>query len=156
MMRFLRGALLATVLAGCTTAPGTINDVHTGIKANHSAYHSAYAGLLENLNVATVIGTQNGVTKYAVSTRYISTMTGWAFFQEAWSFGEKLKFNMTREQLAGCSGGSCTMIEEGVIELTKEQFESAAKSGLEFKLVGKNRSVVAKVPAEAFREALAQ
>lgn len=147
--------LLAVLATGCMTQPGTVKDVHTGISAKHSAGYSAHAGLLDNMNVVAMVGTQAGKTKYGVGVMYSSTGLGWAFFREAWSFGKRLPYNVTQEQVAGCGGG-CTMVENGSIELSKSEFEAAAKSGLEFKLVGKNRSVVGKVPAKAFAEALAQ
>lgn len=146
------GALL--LVAGCTTA-GSSTDVHTGISAKHSASYSAHAGLLDNLNAIALIGTRAGQTKYGVGINYSSTGLGWAFFREAWSFGSQLPYTVTRENVAGCGGG-CTIVEEGSIELTGAQFEAAAKSGFEFKLVGKNRSVVGKIPAKAFAEATAQ
>lgn len=156
MIRFLRGALVVALLASCTSTPGTVDDVHTGMKGKHSAFYSVHTGLLDNLNAAAIIGTQKGVTKYGIAVRYTSTGVGWASFHEAWSFGEKLPYAVVREQLAGCGGGNCSIMEEGSIELTKDQFEQAAKAGFEFKLVGKNRSFVAKMPASVFQEALAQ
>lgn len=154
-MKLAAGALLVALTAGCTTQAGTVTDVHTGVSAKHSAGYSAHAGLLDNMNVVAAVGTHAGVTKYGLSVNYSSTGLGWAFFREAWSFGKRLPYNVTQEQVAGCGGG-CTMVENGSIELSKSEFEAAAKSGLEFKLVGKNRSVVGKVPAKAFAEALAQ
>lgn len=158
MIRFLRGAALALVaaaLVGCQNTAGTYNDVHTGVSGKHSKFYSAHGGLFDNLNAAAMVGTQNGVTKYGVGVRYISTGLVWSFFREAWSFGNKLPYSVVRENVMGCSGG-CTMVEEGSIVLTKAQFEAAAKNGFEFKLVGRNRSVVGKLPAAAFAEALAQ
>lgn len=155
MKRLLIAAGLAFLLAGCQTQPGTVSDVHTGVTTKHSGMHSVYNGLFDGLWVSAGQGTKNGVTKYAVATRYTSTGLGWAFFREAWSFGQNLNYKMTREQLAGCSGGSCSMIEEGGFELTKAQFEAAAKDGLEFKLAGKNRELIVKVPAKVFRQGLA-
>lgn len=146
--------LLAAMVTGCQTPPGKVSDVHTGVSAKHSGFYPAYAGLLDNLNVAALVGTRNGQTKYALGTSYSSTGLGWAFFREAWSFGKPLRYSVTRENVAGCGSG-CTIVEEGVIEMTKAEFEAAASSGLEFKLVGKNRSVVAKVPAKVFQSALA-
>lgn len=155
MKRILALALTAALMAGCQTAPGTTTDVHTGIKAAYSGSMQVYGGLLDSLWVQVGVGTRGGQTKYAISTRYLSTGVGWAFFREAWSFGQKLPFTVVREEVAGCAGG-CSMIEEGAIVLTKAQFEAAEKNGIEFKLIGKNRSLVAKVPAKAFAEALAQ
>ncbi|EGL63628.1 hypothetical protein AGRO_3697 [Agrobacterium sp. ATCC 31749] len=156
MIKFFRGALVVAFLAGCTSTPGTMNDVHTGVSAKHSAYHFVHTGLLDSLKVATFVGTKDKQTKYGIATSYLSTGLGWAFYQEAWSFGKKLSFSMTNEKLLSCSSGSCSMLEEGVIELTKEEFETAAVSGFEFKLIGKNRQFVVKVPAKAFQESLSQ
>ncbi|WP_148043690.1 hypothetical protein [Paracoccus methylarcula] len=144
------------IIASCSNEAGTISDVHTGVTAGHSKFYPAAGGLLYNLNATTIVAEKNGEIRYAVGTRYLSTGLGWAFFREAWSFGNKLPYQVTGEHVSGCGGGSCSMTEEGLIQLTKQQFESAAKTGFEFKLQGRNRSVVGKLPASAFQEALAQ
>lgn len=156
ILNLLPVAAVTVFLAGCVNEAGSISDAHTGVSATHSKMYPAASGLLYNLNVAAVVARKGGEIKYVVSTRYISTGLGWAFFREAWSFGTQLQFKATSEQVAGCGGGSCSHIEDGAIELTRAQFERSAETGLEFKLVGKGQSIVAKVPAAAFKEALSQ
>lgn len=153
MRRLIAAFAVCVALAGCQTQPGTINDVHTGVSGKHSGMHSVYNGLFDSMWVATMMGTRGGETRYGVGTRYISTGIGWAFFREAWSYGRQLKFSATNERLLGCSGG-CSMIEEGSIQLSKSEFEAASRTGFEFKLVGKNRQLVVKIPAKVFQEAL--
>lgn len=152
----MRGIALAVglaLLAGCVNEAGSATDVHTGTSGRHSKMYPAASTLLSNLNAATVVGTRGGETRYGIGIRYSATGIGWANFSEAWSFGTQLPYNVTRARVAGCSG-NCTIIEEGTIMLSRAQFEQAAKTGMEFKLIGSDNSVVGKLPAIAFQEAL--
>ncbi|WP_288959534.1 hypothetical protein [uncultured Sulfitobacter sp.] len=142
-------------ISGCANEPGSLNDIHTGTSAGHSKSYNAASGLLYNLNSSAIVAVRGNETKYAVSTRFLSTGMGWSFFREAWSFGQQMEFNVTNETVASCGSGTCSHIEDGAIVMTRAQFEKAAQTGFEFKLVGKNRSVIGKLPAEAFKEALA-
>lgn len=142
------------LLAGCQTQPGTVSDVHTGVQAKHSGMHQVYNGLFDSLWVTAISGTRGGNSKYGVGVRYLSTGQQWAFFQSAWSFGKQLRFKTTNSQVAGCGGGNCSKIEEGVVELTRAEFESAAANGLEFKLIGRNKELTVKVPAKVFKDAM--
>ena len=153
MKRIFAALALGLVLVGCQTQPGKVNDIHTGLSAKHSGRYSVHNGLFDSMNVTAIVGTRGGETRYALGTSYLSTGLGWAFFQSAWSYGKQLNFKVTNEKLLGCASG-CSMIEEGTVQLSKSAFEAAAKNGLEFKLVGKNREMVVKVPAKVFREAL--
>lgn len=154
---FTRSIAAASLLlvAGCSNEPGQINDVHTGVTGYHSKMYEVKPGLLASLSVGAVIGVKGGETRYGLVTRHLSTGLGWSFFDEAWSFGTQLPYEVVGREVLGCGGG-CSLLESGSIKLTEAQFRQAAVSGLEFKLAGKNRSVVAKAPPEAFREALAQ
>ncbi len=148
--------ILAFGLAACVNEAGTVSDVHTGVSGSHSRVYPAASGLLYNLNAGALVGKQGSETRYAIGTQYSATGLGWAFFEEAWSFGQQLPFEVQGRDTAGCGGGSCTIVERGLIRLTKQQFKQAAKTGIEFKLIGKQRDIVARVPAQAFAEALAR
>ncbi len=148
-------SVAAFILAGCVASPGTVSDVHTGTTAKHSGLQPAASGLLYNLNAAAVIGQRGGVTRYGVATSYSATGLGWANFSQAWSYGQELRYVVNRARVAGCGAG-CTIVEEGIIELSREQFERAAANGFQFKLEGQGGSVVGSLPASAFAAALAQ
>lgn len=147
--------LVALALAGCVSDPATIQDVHTGTTARHSGLQPAASGLLYNLRAGAVVADRGGVTKYGVVTFYSATGLGWANFSQAWSYGESLPYQVNRPRLAGCGNG-CTITEEGIIELTRDQFERAASDGFAFKLQGDGQSVTGSLPASAFRAALGQ
>lgn len=153
-MKWAAVAGLCVSLGACESSPGSYSDAHTGVRAGHSKMYSAHASLLSNLNAAAFVAHQGGETKYAIGTRYSGTGVGWANFTQAWSFGTRLPYTPTVSRVAGCGSG-CTVVEEGVIELTKAQFDQASRSGIEFKLIGSGADVIGRLPASAFQEALA-
>lgn len=142
---------LSIGLASCQSGPQVQYDKHTNNTVTNSAVHSLKNGLLYNLNGAAGHSTARG---YQVGIIYSSTGLGWMFFREAWSFGTQFDYRVVREELAGCGGGSCTIMETGTIQMSEAQFRQAAKDGFEFKLVGKNGAIEGKLPAAAFQEVL--
>lgn len=148
--------ILATLaLAACVSEPGQSVDVHTGTAGAFSREYPAASALLSNLTAGAIIATRGGETRYGVGIRYTATGIGWANFTAAWSFGQALPYKVDTARVAGCGGG-CTIVEQGTISLTREQFERAAVQGFEFKLEGSGQSVIGRLPAAAFQEALGQ
>jgi hypothetical protein len=151
--------ILATVaLAACVSEPGQSVDVHTGTAGTAGAFSREYPAastLLSNLTAGAIVATRGGETRYGVGIRYTATGTGWANFTAAWSYGQALPYKVTTTRVAGCGGG-CTIIEQGTITLTREQFDQAARAGFEFKLEGSGQSVIGRLPAAAFQEALGE
>lgn len=155
LLKFFGVGLTVTMLAGCANEPGAYSDVHTGTSGGHSKMYSAASGMLYNLNAAALVAERGGETRYGVGIRYSATSAGWANFNQVWSFGTQLPYRVTTARVAGCGGGGCTIVEEGTIQITKQQFERAAQVGFEFKLLGSGAEVVGKLPASAFQDALA-
>ena len=151
----MRALVLILALSACVNEPGTIADVHTGVTGTHSRMYPAASTLLSNLNASALVATKNGETRYTLGLQYTATGVGWAGFKRAFSFGQEYPYVVTRARVLGCGGG-CTIIEEGLIRMTAAQFKRAAVQGFEFKLVGSDADVIGRVPAEAFREALAK
>lgn len=147
--------ILAVTLTGCSTSPGEVNDVHTGVRGFHSEQHQALNGLLRSVNVVAIAGKKNDAWSYGVGTTYLGTGRGWQFFDSAWSFGRQLEFEVTNRKVLGCMNG-CTHLEEGVIKLTREEFLTASRNGLQFKLVGKNGSETVTVPPFLFIQVINQ
>jgi hypothetical protein len=84
----------------------------------------------------------------------LQNFTGlYVYPKEVWSFGEILPYAHTDRLKVACSGG-CTAIERGKIVLSRDAFEAAARTGLEFRLVGRRASVLCKIPAEMFEQVL--
>jgi hypothetical protein len=144
-------AILSVSLAACQSTPQVQHDKHTNNTVTNSAVRPLKSGLLYNLNGAAGHSTARG---YQVGIIYTSTGLGWMFFREAWSFGTQFDYRVVREELAGCGGGSCTMVEAGTIHVSEAQFRQAAKTGFEFKLIGRNGAIEATMPAAAFQEVL--
>ena len=147
MIRKLALALATATLAGCTA--GVTTDVHTSTQTAYSKDYPAKVGLIQSLNAQAIHSNKAG---YAVKTRY--TGFGWMFIEEAWSFGSRFPFESTGRGTLTCSQIGCSNFENGVFLLTEDQFQIAAEKGLEFKLVGRNGSIVGKLPAEAFAEVM--
>lgn len=145
--------VIAITLAGCQGTAAVIHDKHTGLNAAVSQMFPAKTGLLYNLNVVAGYSKRKG---YNIATSYSSTGLGWMFFREAWSYGKQFDYKVTGENIAGCGGASCTMVETGGIHMDEADFLKAATEGFEFKLVGQKGSVEGKVPARAFQQALEQ
>ncbi|RWP69533.1 hypothetical protein [Mesorhizobium sp.] len=143
----------AIFLSACQNTAGTVTDKHVGVSVAHSQVYPLKNGLLYNLNAFVGHSDRKG---YSIALTYSSTGLGWMFFREAWSFGKKLDYVVVDEQLAGCGGGSCTIVEKGGIRMSASDVQKAAVEGFEFKLLGKNGSIEAKVPAEAFQQVLKQ
>lgn len=156
IIKIASAILIGFGVSGCETSPGSESDVHTGVTIYYSSKYNAASGLLSNLNVQAGGGLVNGQMKYGVGTAFLSTGLGWSFFKTAHSFGKQYPFKATNEKLLGCSGGSCSHLEEGFITMTKSEFANAAGKGFEFKLSGTNRSVIGKIPASVFAEAVAE
>lgn len=140
-------------LAGCQNTAGTVTDKHMGVSVAHSQVYPIKNGLLYNLNAFVGHSDRKG---YSIALTYSSTGLGWMFFREAWSFGRQFEYIVVDEHLAGCGGGSCTIVEKGGVRMSESDVQKAAVEGFEFKLVGKNGSIEAKVPAEAFQQVLDQ
>ena len=147
---------VVVVLAGCQNDPGSTAEDHTNTSARHSQTYTADSGAQHDLTAAALIGQRDGEIQQGISVRYTAKGIGWAHFREAWSSGQQLPYKGQSLRTAGCTASGCTIIEEGVIELTPQQFDRAAEDGIEFKLVGSSTQIVGKLPAEAFQEALAK
>lgn len=79
------------------------------------------------------------------------TLSDWAFFNAAWSFGKRLELTQISRDVGRCSsrtyGSSCIVTETLGIELTKQMLmECAQKNGLAFKIEGKAGSIEAFIP----------
>ncbi len=134
--------------------PRRIYGLHSGVTGCHFKQYLVQSGLLSSLNVVAMIGVKNGETRYGLVKRHLSTGVGWSFFNAARSYRTQLPYEEVRREVLSCHAG-CTRQKCGSIKLSEAQFRRAAVSGLDFKLVRRNRSVVAKAPPEAFRAALA-
>lgn len=158
-MRTLRKAsFIAAVslsLTGCVNDPQHIVDVHTGVSAGVSARYDVYSNLLVNVSGQAFVATKGSETKYGIYVNQIATGMGWSFFDSAYSFGTQLPYTRGQSNVLGCGGG-CTTQEQGIIQLTSTQFTQAANAGMEILLQGAGNRIVIKVPAAAFREAIAQ
>jgi len=157
-MQFLKKSVMsfavAALLVACVNEPQTMTDVHTGVSAGASKRYPVYQNLLVSVWGQAFVATKGGENRYGIYVNQIATGMGWAFFHSAYSFGVQLPYLRGAGNVLGCGGG-CTLQEQGMIQLTADQFHRAAQNGFEAKLVGSGGSVVIKVPAEAFREALA-
>lgn len=142
------------ILAACVNEPQTMSDVHTGISAGTSKRYPVYQNLLVSVWGQAFVANKGGESRYGIYVNQIATGMGWSFFHSAYSFGVQLPYHKGASNVLGCGSG-CTLQEQGMIHLTPDQFQKAAQIGFEGKLVGSGGSVVIKVPAEAFREALA-
>lgn len=154
-MRKMLGAIAVASMAlvGCQTSPGQVHDKHTGVTVTHSASYPLKNGLLYNMNGFAGHSARRG---FNLAIEYSSTGLGWMFFREAWSYGKQYEYVVAEERVAGCSGGTCTLVERGGIRMSEDDFRKAAQTGFEFKLIGKSGSLEAKMPAEAFRQVLDQ
>lgn len=154
MRKLLVMAFVAALsLSGCQTSPGQFHDKHTGVTVTHSRTYALKNGLLYNLNGFAGHSARRG---FNLAIDYSSTGLGWMFFREAWSFGKQYEYVVADERVAGCGGGSCTLVERGGIRMSEDDFRKASQTGFEFKLMGKNGSVEGRMPAEAFQQVLDQ
>jgi hypothetical protein len=144
---------LGLTLSACVNEPQIMNDVHTGVNAGISRSYPGYQNLLVSVNTQAFVAERNNEIAYGIYINQIATMQGWSFFQEAYSFGTKLEYIRGNEEVLDCNS-ACTTREQGLIKLSEKQFMDATKSGFEGELVGDGNSVVIKVPAIAFQEAL--
>lgn len=157
-MAISKGLLLigAFVLAvgGCVNEPQQYNDVHTGVSAGASKRYPVYQNLLVSVYGQAFVAKKGSETKYGIYVNQIATGMGWSFFHSAYSFGVQLPYERGGSNVMGCGGG-CTLQEQGAVLLTAQQFDQAASNGMEIKLVGSGNSVIIRIPAAAFQEALA-
>ena len=158
VMAISKGLLLvgAFVLAlgGCVNEPQQYNDVHTGVSAGASKRYPVYQNLLVSVYGQAFVATKGNETKYGIYVNQIATGMGWSFFHSAYSFGVQLPYERGNSNVMGCGGG-CTLQEQGGVLLTAQQFSQGAATGMEIKLVGSGNSVIIRIPAAAFQEALA-
>lgn len=145
--------LVAVSLSGCVNEPAVYNDVHMGIRAGTSKRYPVYQNILVSVYGQAFVATNGNETKYGIYINQIATGMGWSFFHSAYSFGVQLPYQRSASNVMGCSG-ACTLQEQGGVLLTAEQFNRAATTGMEIKLVGSGNSVIIRVPASAFQEAL--
>ncbi len=148
--------LVALMLTAITMAPAVAqtvkHDQHTGNTLITSQRVSVNNGLFNNLNAYGIYSTKAG---FGVGVEYMGTGGNWMFFQEAWSFGQRLKFTAASGSVMGCGAG-CTLLEGGFIHLTETAFRKAANEGFGFKLLGPGGSVEGSVPASTFASVLAK
>lgn len=154
LKRLIAAGLVALSLSACANEPATITDVHTGMSAGTSKRYPVYDSLLVSVYGQAFVATKGGKTTQGVYINQIATGQGWAFYNEAYSFGTQLQYVRGNSTVLGCGAG-CTLQEEGGVLLTAQQFAQAVKTGLEMKLVGPGGGIVVKIPAEAFQEAMA-
>lgn len=150
---FMKTSLLCVVsalLASCQA--GTVYDKHTGNTIVFSERVQINGGLLHSLNARAVHSQRKG---YGIAIEYMNTGLGWAFLEQAWSFGRQLEYDVGNRTVLGCGGG-CSIEETGAIRLNEQDFRQAAVHGFEFKLIGRADSIEAKMPASAFRQVLGQ
>ena len=143
---------LTFMVAGCQSGPIVSSDIHTGNTVIFSSQHQLQSGLLHSLSGRAFHSQKTG---YGVAVEYMSTGLGWAFLNEAWSFGQKLPFDVRHRKVLSCSAG-CTIIESGSIRMSKAEFRRFAKTGFEFRLIGQNNTITGRVPASAFAQVLSQ
>lgn len=142
-MKSVALCFLLLSLAACqTSAPSRIVDKHTGTTIVRSGNVIAADNLFYRLNATPFHSSSSG---FGIETSFNGTL-GWQFFNEAWSFGNKLPFSVSDRQVVS----SNITVETGVIGLTKAQFLKAAQDGFEFKLVGQRGSLEGNIPASSF------
>ncbi|MGL4238837.1 hypothetical protein [Tabrizicola sp.] len=152
--RLMLAIMIGTGLSACVNEPQQYSDVHTGVTAGVSKRYSVYENLLVSVFGQAFVATKGGEVRQGIYVNQIATGMGWSFFHSAYSFGVQLPYERGSSNVMGCGGG-CTLQEEGAILLSGEQFRSAAKTGMEIKLVGSGNSVIIRIPPAAFQEALA-
>lgn len=146
-MRSVVFLFLIFSLSAChTSAPSKIIDKHTGTTIVRSANFIAKDNLFYRLNATPFHSSTSG---FGIETSFNGTL-GWNFFNEAWSFGNRLPFSVSDRRVVS----SNITVETGVITLTKTQFLKAAQDGFEFKLVGQRGSIEGSIPASSFMEVL--
>lgn len=154
MRRKIAGILVAGLLiAGCQSTPGVTHDPYTGTTLYHSARMQAANSLFASVWVQAVYSPGAG---YGLQTNYFNTGLGWAFLESAHAGGRSYPYLVTDRRVGSCGAGSCTIFEDGLIGLEKHEVEGLARTGFDFKLVGKRGSIVGKVPAEIFQQVLSQ
>jgi hypothetical protein len=153
MKKLLSLGFVLFALVACVNEPMVYNDVHTGVRAGASRRYPVYQNLLVSVYGQAFIAANATETQYGIYVNQIATGTGWSFFQQAYSFGVELPYKRGQSNILGCSS-FCTVEEQGAVQLTADEFNQAASAGIELKLIGTGSSIVIKVPAEAFREAL--
>ncbi len=137
------------VLSGPTFAV-VAADKHTGNVIVSSKRNEISGGLLSSMHATAVFSKRKG---YGIGVEYLTTGSGWAHFAEVWSNGKQYRYDAAAGRVLGCTGG-CSLLEGGAIRLNQSEFNLAAKQGFEFKIIGSGDSIVAKVPAELFRQVL--
>ena len=92
---------------------------------------------------------------YGVATRYLSTGLAGHSSATPGPSAKSYHSKPVEKRLPFADTGGCSHIEEGMVELTREQFNQAAQRGIGYKLTGR-REVIVRVPPELFRQALSQ
>lgn len=143
--------IISVALTACVeTTPQVVYDKHTNQTVVFSRTVDAYSGLLSFVKARTFYNKEMG---YGVET--LISNYGWIHPQEVWSFGKKFPYKNTTTDVGMCGGaGGCITTEKGLFILSEADFKQAARTGIEFKIIGTKGSFVGKIAAEQFSEVL--
>ena len=150
-------AVALIILTACTRAESdSVSDIHTQTFVGRSAEHLAFRGSSSMIHVQVYAGRQGQSPTYGLNVRRNAGFSRWAHYQEAWSFGKRLGFKGGQSKVVFCAAIGCDVVEFDQVIISKSDFESGLRSGMELRLVGSGDTSVIKVPAKAFKEALAK
>lgn len=136
-------------LSGCQTesGPRVITDQHLGMRTVVSSKVK-----IGNSNSGVITAAAMYEKDFGHGVMIFSNASEWQFFKQAWSHGKRYKYVSLGGDVASCNYG-CNLAESGFISMSQNDFQNAARTGFEFKLVGKG-SANGQVPAKLFQEVL--
>lgn len=164
MIKIFGLGLLVLGLTGCATMdaikePTDYNSVYSRVKLSQDAYVGTRRYIAPTIDLIPVkfgtfgfmIGTLDLVKKdqaerYCITT--ISHNKEWAFFEKAYDRNQKVFNVKSVDRRTSTLFNEVSVQEEDCIEVDKKYLNDAIENnGIDLKVIGKNKSVVFKIPS---------
>ncbi|QND53360.1 hypothetical protein HB779_16815 [Phyllobacterium sp. 628] len=153
MKRSMTLVITSLLLSSClpNPPPKIVTDPHLGVSIAYGSFANVAVDTSYQLFIPPFNSSHD---EYGFST--LLDRRGKASLSEAWSFGKKLHYEKGEVHTMRCSDrGNCPTLESGIVMLDESDFQTGAKSGFEFELIGKGGRAIGKIAPESFREVLA-